>query len=89
MSALASVPAAMSSWTQVSTWKMVSHKKEGHTVAGRSACRRFSMAAWSPTVWGRNTRGTPPRVMVSPSFTGAEPVMGVPFTRVPPLESRS
>ena len=57
--------------------------------AGRSACRFFSSSSRSPTVWGRNTNGTPPSVIVSPSFTGACSVTGVPLTAVPPLEPRS
>ena len=49
--------------------------------AGRSACRFFSSSSRSPTVCGRNTSGTPPRVRVSPSFTGACSVTGVAVDR--------
>ena len=57
--------------------------------AGRSARRLASWASRSATVWGRKISGTPPRVMVSPSFTGAEASTRSPFTSVPPLEPRS
>ena len=43
----------------------------------------------SSTVWGRKISGTPPRIMVSPSFTGALPETGRPLMLVPPLEPRS
>ena len=57
--------------------------------AGRSACRFFSSSSCAPTVWGRNTSGTPPRVTVSPSLTEALSVTGRPLTAVPPFEPRS
>ena len=82
-------PAATISRRQVKTWKSVSQRKEGQRAAGCSARRRRSSSSCSPTVWGRNKSGTPPRVTVSPSFRGAEAVTASPFTAVPPLEPRS
>ena len=82
-------PAARVSCTAVRICRTVSHKNDGHMAAGRSACRFFSSSSRSPMVWGRNTRGTPPRVMVSPSFTGALSATAFPLTAVPPLEPRS
>ena len=38
--------------------------------AGRSACRFFSNSSRSPTVCGRNTSGTPPRVRYPPASRG-------------------
>ena len=52
--------------------------------AGRSACRFFSNSSRSPTVCGRNTSGTPPRVRVSPSFTGPALSPAVPLTACRP-----
>ena len=86
---LASSPAATVSCRAVRIWNTVSHKKDGHMAAGRSACRFFSSSSRSPTVWGRNTSGTPPSVMVSPSFTEALSATVRPLTAVPPLEPRS
>ena len=57
--------------------------------AGRSARRFASCSSRSATVWGRKISGTPPRVMVSPSFTGTEDSTFSPFTAVPPLDPRS
>ena len=85
----ASPPVAAKSWPQVSTWNTVSHKKEGHMDAGRSPRRFSSSSSRSATVCGKNTSGTPPSAIVSPSFTGADPSTALPFTAVPPLEPRS
>ncbi len=74
---------------QARIWNTVSQKKEGHMDAGRSRRRSRSSSSCSAAVWGRNTKGTPPRERVSPSFTGAEVSTASPFTSVPPLEPRS
>ena len=67
----------------------LSHRKDGQMAAGRSARRLASCSSRSATVWGRKISGTPPNVIVSPSFTGAELSTFSPFTSVPPLEPRS
>ena len=82
-------PPATISCTQVSTWNNVSHKNDGQMAAGRSERRFSSSSSRSATVWGKNSSGTPPSVMVSPSRTGAEPSTGLPLICVPPLDPRS
>ena len=57
--------------------------------AGRSARRFSACSSRSSTVWGRNSRGTPPRPILSPIRTGAEFSTFSPFSSTPPLESRS
>ena len=57
--------------------------------AGRSARRFSACSSRSSTVWGKNSSGTPPRPMVSPILTEAEPSTFSPLRRTPPLESRS